>query len=335
MKYDFITIGGATEDITFYTKEGILVDNKQDVLRQRLLAFEYGAKLQIDKAFSTFGGGATNAAVGLSRLGFKVAAKVAIGEDFRGQGILANLKKNGVDTKLVQKIEEVETGFSFFLVWKDSEHICFSNRAANQKLKITQTDFKDLHNTKWMYMTSLSGNWREVLNQVFKVKGNNIAWNPGHIQLHLGYKAIGQYFKFVDMLIVNKDEAIELVVSDKKFRNKSNRFLNDIKNLLSIIKNWGVRIAVVTNGKYGAEAYDGHKFYHQAIMKEKHHINTTGVGDAFGSTFTAGLEIFNGDIQKAMRLGVTNTSSVVEHMGAQGGLLTKNEIFKKFNQIKN
>jgi len=41
MKYDIITIGGATEDITFYTKEGVLIDNKKDVLRQKLLAFEY------------------------------------------------------------------------------------------------------------------------------------------------------------------------------------------------------------------------------------------------------------------------------------------------------
>ena len=33
MKYDFITVGGATEDITFYTSEGVLIDNKGDILR--------------------------------------------------------------------------------------------------------------------------------------------------------------------------------------------------------------------------------------------------------------------------------------------------------------
>jgi sugar/nucleoside kinase (ribokinase family) len=328
MKYDFITIGGATEDITFYTKEGVLVDNKEDVLRQKLLAFEYGAKLQIDKAFSTFGGGATNAAVCLGRLGFNVATIVAVGEDFRGNGIIANLKNNNVSTKLVQKNKDAETGFSFFLVGSDKEHICFSNRAANQKLKINDADVKELCSAKWIYMTSLSGNWLEVLNQVFKARVANIAWNPGHVQLHSGIGAIGKFFKFCDMLIVNKDEAIELIISDKNYRNKDNRFLNNVKNLLTIIKKYGPKIVVITNGKHGADAYDGVKYYHQDIIKEKKFINTTGVGDAFGSTFIAGLELFNGNIQKAMKLGITNTASVVSHMGAQNGLLYKKQILR-------
>ena len=37
MKYDVITIGGATEDITFYTKEGMLIANRKDISRQKLL----------------------------------------------------------------------------------------------------------------------------------------------------------------------------------------------------------------------------------------------------------------------------------------------------------
>ncbi len=328
MKYDFITIGGATEDITFYTKEGVLVNNKEDVLRQKLLAFEYGAKLQIDKAFSTFGGGAANTAVCLGRLGFSGAAIVAVGDDFRGDGVIANFKKNNVIAKLVQKNKDVETGFSFFLVGNDKEHICFSNRAANQKLKIKDPEIKELRSSKWIYMTSLSGNWQEVLSQVFKVREVNIAWNPGHIQLHSGINVIGKYFKFCDMIIVNKDEAIELIMSDKNYRNKDNRFLNNIKNLLFIIKKYGSKIVIITNGKHGADAYDGIRYYHQDIIKEKKYINTTGVGDAFGSTFIAGMEFFNGNIAKAMKLGVTNTASVVSHMGAQNGLLTKNQIFK-------
>ena len=57
MAYDMITIGGATEDITFYTAEGLLINNKKDLTKQKLLAFEYGAKIKIDKSFSGFGGG--------------------------------------------------------------------------------------------------------------------------------------------------------------------------------------------------------------------------------------------------------------------------------------
>jgi len=38
-KYDFVTVGGATEDITFYTKEGEIIYNKEDILKQKMIAF--------------------------------------------------------------------------------------------------------------------------------------------------------------------------------------------------------------------------------------------------------------------------------------------------------
>lgn len=333
MKYDFITLGGTTEDITFYTNEAVMIDNKKDVLMQKLMAFEYGAKLRIDKSYSTFGGGASNAAVCLSKLGFKVAALVATGDDNRGKDIVENFKKQKVKTELIQKIKDIETGFTFFIVGRDKEHVGFSNRAANTKLTIGPKEIKELDSSKWVYMTSLSGKWKEILNNVFKTKAK-VAWNPGHIQLHAGFKAIGKYLKKTEMLTVNKDEAIELVLTNPKFTNKDPKFLNNIKNLLKVIKEYGPRIVVITNGKYGADAYDGEKIYHQDIIREKKRLDTTGVGDAFGSTFVAGLELYNGDIQKAMRLCVTNTASVISQQGAQNGLLTKNFILKKVKTIR-
>ena len=83
---------------------------------------------------------------------------------------------------------------------------------------------------------------------------------------------------------------------------------------------------IITRGKHGADAYDGEKFYHQDILREKRRMDTTGVGDAFGSTFVAGLEIYNGDIQKAMYLSVKNTASVIGQQGAQNGLLSRRGI---------
>jgi len=320
MKYDVITIGGATEDITFYTREGTLVDNKKDILRQRLLAFEYGAKIKIDKSYSTFGGGAANGAVNFAGLGFRVASLVAIGDDERGKRVLANFKKHKVDTRLVQKIKGIETGFSFILI--NPEKIVFSSRAANSELRITNYDLRILKNTKWVFMTSLSGKWQEVLAKVFSVKDLKIAWNPGHVQLKAGAKNLRKFIAKTNIFFVNKDEAIELIISDPKYKNKKNGFLNNIKELLRILKSWGPKIVVITQGKDGADVYDGKKFYHQNILKEKRRVDTTGVGDAFNSSFLAGLELYKGDISKAMYLGIRNTASVIGEQGAQNGLLT-------------
>lgn len=326
MKYDVITIGGATEDITFYTKEGQLIANRKDIRRQKLLAFEYGTKIKIDKSHSTFGGGAANTAVSLSRLGFKVASLISVGKDMRGERIIKNLKKHRVDTRLVQKVKNIETGFSFLLVGNDNEHIVFSNRAANSELSISYREYRELRKTNWIYMTSLSGEWQGVLKRVFSVENAKIIWNPGHVQLNSGYSAIGRYLKGVEALIVNKDEAIELVLSNKKYKKKPFKFLNNIVNLIKIIQSWGPKVVVITNGKYGAYAFDGEKLYRQPIVKEKMRVDTTGVGDAFGSSFTAGLELFNGNIKKAMQLGAKNSASVIAKQGAQNGLLLSRDI---------
>ena len=320
MKYDIITIGGATEDITFYTWEGVLIDNKKDILRQKLLAFEHGAKIKIDKSYSTFGGGAANAAVNFSRLGFRAASLIAIGNDERGKRVLANLKKHKVDTKLIQKIKGAETGFSFILI--NPEKIIFSNRAANSKLRITNCELRNLKNAKWVFITSLSGKWQEVLKRVFSIRGLKVAWNPGYIQLNSGIKKLGKFVRKTAILFVNKDEAIELVASDPRYKKKGNSFLNNTRQLLKVLKSWGPEIVVITSGKAGADAYDGQKFYHQNILKEKKRVDTTGVGDAFNSSFVAGLELYKGDIAKAMKLGVKVTASVIAKQGAQNGLLT-------------
>jgi sugar/nucleoside kinase (ribokinase family) len=326
MKYNFITIGGATEDITFYTKEGILIENKKDVLHQKLLAFKFGAKVKIDRSHSTFGGGAANSAVNFSGFGFKVASSICVGDDERGKKIIANLKRKKVDTSLVGITKAMETGFSFLLTGPGNEHIVFSDRGANSELRITNHELRMLENTEWIYISSLAGKWEDVLNKVFSTKEAKIAWNPGRRQILAGVKKIGKYIAKTNVFCVNKDEATEIVFSDARYKNKGGKFLNDMRNLLKIIKSYGPEIVVITNGRNGVDVFDGTSFYHQNIMKEKRAVDTTGVGDAFNSSFVAGLKIYLGDIDKAIHLGLKVTASVVSLSGAQNGLLTRSQI---------
>ncbi|MDO8667781.1 MAG: PfkB family carbohydrate kinase [bacterium] len=326
MKYDMITIGGATEDITFHTKEGVLINNKKNLTKQKLLAFEFGAKIKVDKSFSGFGGGAANAAVCFSRLGFKAACLASIGDDERGRIILNNFKNQGVDVSLIQKTKKAETGFSFLLVGSGNEHICFSNRAANNELRIMNHELRIMEEAKWLYLTSLSGVWLGNLGKIFSVKGVKIAWNPGHRQVLAGVKVLGKYFKRTNCLIVNKDEAIELIMSDKKYENQGAAFLNNEKNLLSALTSYGPEIVVVTNGRHGADAMVAGKTYHQPIIKERQRVDTTGVGDAFGSSFIAGWELYNKDIKLSLNLAARNSAAEISQQGAQNGLLRKKDI---------
>lgn len=326
MKYDFITIGGATEDVLIFTDEGVLIDNKKDVLKQKLLAFEYGAKVKVNKTFRSFGGGASNAAVALSRLGFNTACLAAVGGDERGKNIINNLKIEKVGINLIQKVEDDVSGFTPIIVDKNGEHVTFSIRGANSRLEISDSLLKKINSTRNIYITSLSEKWQNILKSVFSLKNVKIAWNPGHIQLAAGRQALRKFLAQTNVLILNLDEARELVLSDKAYYKSPLSLFDKVDELLKIINNWGPEIVVITQNEKGASAYDGKKFYFMAAIKNKKALNTVGVGDAFGATFVAGLEFYKGDINKSLELAVKNSASVVRSLGAETGLMTKKQI---------
>jgi len=321
MKYDIITIGGATRDITFLTNDGVLIDNHRDVLRQKLLAFEYGAKIKVDHFYNLFGGGAANAAVNFARSGFKTACLVRIGQDDSGREIVSNLRKQGVSTNLVSLNKKEATGLSFILVANSGERIIFTNRSANNDLTINDKEAATLNQAKWLYLSSLSGKWEPAARRLFALPKPRIAWNPGALQYQAGLKKLSPFLKQTDVFCINKDEAIELVLSDSRYRGQSPDFLNSVKNLLLALKEAGPKLVLITGGPDGADVYDGEKFYHQDILKEKKRVDITGVGDVFNSSFVASLELTGGNIKKSLYMGAKNTASKIAYFGAQSGLI--------------
>lgn len=329
MRYDFITIGGATRDVSFFTDQGVLLDNRRDILRQQLLAFEYGAKIKVDKFHYSFGGGAANAAVCLSNFGFKTACLTSIGDDETGSSIIENLKNKKIDIRLVRQVKNMESGTSFILVSPAGERIIFGSRGANRNMEIDNRQLAALAKADNINISSLSGKWENNLKKIFSIFDNpkrrkflpKIYWNPGSSQYKAGLKKLQPFLRHVAVLSLNKDEAIELVMSSSAHRNLTRTALNNTDNLLKIIKSFGPEIVVITMGADGVKAFDGQKIYFQKIKKEKKRVDTTGVGDVFNSTLSAGLVLFDGDIKRALLLGTKNAAAKVANLGAQNGLL--------------
>lgn len=310
-KFDIVTIGGATSDFMFYSGEGEIISTA-NLTKQKLLAFEYGAKILADKLYPTFGGGAANSAVSLAHLGLKTAIVAKIGADEEGKKIIANLIQKKVDTSQIKIDKNNKTAFSMILTVKGvaSEHVVFAHRGASDTLcanDLSLTKFK----SDWFYLSSLpKNNWEGIIEAVVKTKAH-IAWNPGSAQLQ-DMERLKKYLSKVKVLFLNKDEAWEF----KK--------LKDIKGLIKYIHSLGPEIVVITSSSLGAYAYDGQKYYFMKALKVKS-IDTVGVGDAFSSAFTAAL-IFGNNIKIALKWGVTNSASVVSKIGAQNGLLSKRQI---------
>jgi len=326
MKYDFIAVGGAVEDISFYTSEGQVIDNPKDILRQKLLGFEYGAKIKAEGLGRFSGGGANNVAVSLSRLGFTVGLVAAVGNDESGRTLIKNLDDNGVDTRLIKVVCHRDTGFSLIVISPGGEHVAFTYRGANDELSINKIEAHMLSYSKWVCISSLSGGWDKVLDKTFAVKGAKVAWNPGSAQLQEGAGRLHKWLKKTEIIFLNKDEALELAVSEGKFKRKGEELSKDMKSLLSAVKSLGPKQVMITSGDKGADYFNGEVHHHEAslgVPKSKI-VDTSGVGDAFFSTTLAGLETFDGDIKKAMKLAMKNAASVLRQAGAQNGLMKVN-----------
>lgn len=330
VKYDFITLGGAVEDILIYTKQGIVIDNKKNQACPKLYGFEYGGKVLVEQAETSFGGGAANAAVAFSRLGFKVACIAAIGKDQRGADIIKNFKANKVNTSLIQKIKGQITGFSAIIAGRDREHVAFPVRGASHYLEIGRAEKKAIKNSFWLYLTSVSGEWQKILNQIFSDDiTTKIAWNPGQVQLQAGLKVLKPYLAKTELLILNLDEAIELLLSataTKKPKLKTGLTIDEVAEKL---KEYGPGQVLVTDGAKGAVLASDTGLSSFKPKKINDVLNTVGMGDAFGSSFLAGLELYQNDIKSAFELAGANSHRVARSHGAQPGLLFKKQIYEK------
>lgn len=310
--YDWVVVGGATEDIFFTVDDYDFFTKTADGIEKKLMAFPYGAKVGVPFVMNGFGGGAHNVAVGLAQLGFRTALLASVGTHSRGQGITAHLQAHGVETRYLQKQTKVLSGVSFILVHQGHDHIIFTHRGANDHLEINRRSQSLLKKAKTTYITSLSGQWKRMLPLIFR-NSRRIAWNPGRLQISAGLKYLKPFLKETEVLFCNKAEAAELVASIP--HHKSHQ-LGNLRYVAKTLQSYVKGMVVITNGEKGALAYNGTRYYQQPAKKVKKIIDTTGVGDAFGASFMAGLTLYRGDIQTALQLAAKNSAAVLGKLGA-------------------
>ena len=105
----------------------------------------------------------------------------------------------------------------------------------------------------------------------------------------------------------------------------------DVKEMLKKLKVRDYQIIVITDGKHGAYAYDGEKFYLCPVF-DGPVVSTLGAGDAFASTFCAALGRTGSDIGKSLMYASVNSAGAVSKFGATQGLLTFEQIETALSQ---
>ena len=322
--YDVITIGEATIDafMTIHdSSEKISLDTKTGEL-----CFRHGEKINVEKYDFQMGGNAANVAVGLTRLGLNAAPACEIGDDEFSIKIRNQMALEGVERVLVTQSKGRQSNFSVIINFKGDRTIF------NEDLKREHIfDFDDLA-AKYIYLTSMGEEWVGAYEHALEFggkHGSKIVFNPGTHQLSGQSVVINKILKSTDILFVNKEEA-ELLLF-KHFNKKLDNSDHYIKNLCMELQQLGPKIVVITNGKEGSSCLDEKGNYTIQDLFPGKVVERTGAGDSFAAGFL-GATIYGFDIETAMRWGAINSASVVGQVGAEPGLLTKEEIEEKFKE---
>ncbi len=310
--FDVVCVGSAKIDIFLTLHEA----NKHLRLipKTNELCLKFGEKITVDKGEVLLGGNASNLAVGLSRLGLKTTIVAEIGSDEFAHKIISTLSNENVDIYRIQKAKEQQSSFSVILNFK-GERTIFSEHVKRDH----NFDFDNL-TTNWVYLTSLGKDWHQAYDKTFdfvKTSRSKLAFNPGTIQINEGYKSIENILSLTDILFLNKEEAEKILSIKYKVLS--------IEEILKGLQKLGPKIVVITDGKNGSYTLDERgNFYQQGITPSKV-VEKTGAGDAYSAGFLGAI-LNSKSIQEAMAWGARNAASVISKIGAQAGLLRKEEI---------
>ena len=315
--YDIITVGSATVDVFAHTKSE-LIKIKTSSSEEELIAYPSGSKILIKELRFTTGGGGTNTAVSLARLGHKTAYLGSLGNDENGRRILDLLKKEKID--FIGKLTNDATGYSIILDSIEHDRTILTYKGANDKLKFSDINLKKLK-TKWFYFSSMISESFKALEKLAEFAEKNkikIAFNPSTYLAEKGRDYLKKILIRTTILILNNEEASLLVGK------------NNVKIMLKELYRLGPEIIIITNGKKAINAYDGKTIYILIPNKIKV-IESTGAGDAFASSFLSGI-IKKNDVEFALKMGLANSESVITYSGAKNRLLKYNEILKAIKE---
>ena len=312
---DFLAIGDIVTEPFIRLKEAEIItkpDGEQDI------AMRWGDKIPYDYVVQMPAvGNAANAAVSAARLQVKSGLNAYVGKDALGGECLAVLKRQNVSTEYMVQEEGKETNHHFVL-WFETDRTIL--------VKHTEFDYQPPElaaSPKWLYLSSLSEHslpfHQALVGFLAKHPDSKLTFQPGTFQMNMGVEALKGIYERTELFLVNKEEAERILKLTPH---------EEIPTLLKGLHELGPKVVVITDGTKGAYAYDGNEMLVVPMYPDqKPPFERTGAGDAFASSVSVALALGK-PLREALLWGPVNSMSVVQDVGAQRGLLTREQLEK-------
>jgi ribokinase len=315
-QYDFIAIGDTVIDAFIKLADGSGAEVVGEPSHKNYkICLPFAEKVPYEEVYVLNAvGNAPNGAVSASRLGLKTAIISNVGGDQNGKDCLESFTKDGVGTEFIKTNDGMKTNYHYVL-WFGSE------RTILIKHETYPYELPDIGEPKWIYFSSVSKNAFPFHNTVADYLESHprikLAFQPGKNEIKLGKDKLAKLYQHAEVLFCNVEEAQEILETKED---------TPIQELLKGLHGLGSKIVVITDGPRGAHASDGTEMWFMPPYPDvSAPVERTGAGDAFASTFSAALALGK-TVPEALAWGPVNSMSVVQHVGAQEGLLTREKL---------
>ena len=316
--FDFVAIGDTTIDAFIRVKEASV---NCDINKENCqICFDFANKVPYESVTIVPAvGNSANAAVAAARLGLKSAYVGNVGADQNGKDCINAFKSENVCAKFIKIHKDKKTNYHYVLWFKDERTILIKHEEFAYEMP-------HIGSPKWIYLSSLGENslpfHQEIENYLKFHPETNLAFQPGTFQIKFGKGKLAGLYRMTKVFICNLQEAQRILGT------KEDKPLE----LMRMMSWLGPKILVITDGTKGAYAYNGNDAWFMPPYPDpKPPFERTGAGDAFSSTFVAGLAMGK-TIEESLMMAPINSMSVVQKIGAQAGLLTLPEIEKYLEQ---
>ncbi|MEN9852578.1 MAG: hypothetical protein RI996_521 [Candidatus Parcubacteria bacterium] len=311
-QFDFVAIGDVVVD-AFIRLEDAHVTCRVDSTACEL-CMKYGSKVPFEYAKIVAGvGNSANAAVSASRLGLSAALVAPTGDDLNGQLCIDTLAADGVDTTFINKQSGIPTNYHYVLWYGDERTILIKHEKYSYSLP-------DFGNPKFIYLSSLGEDASHLHGEIVEYlkthPESKLAFQPGTFQIKMGVEALRDLYIHTEIFVCNLEEAQIITGLDTR----------DVRALSEKIASYGPKVVLVTDGSKGAYSFDGtNLFFMPPYPDPSVPFERTGAGDAFASTFVSFLALGMSP-EEALKRAPINSMSVVQKVGAQEGLLTRDQL---------
>lgn len=257
------------------------------------------------------GGKGANQAAAAALLGASVAMLGRVGDDDLGGPLVEALEDKGIDTSLIESIEDESTGAAFITLTPDGENAITVAPGANRRVRPQDVDAaSDAIGGAKVLVAQMEVS-PETVSRAVEVaeEGKTRALVNLAPPMELPLATLEK----LDPLVVNEHEAAFLL--GEKVEGVDGA-LSAAPGLLDL----GPRSAVITLGANGAVYAESGTIEHVS-SPEVEVVDTTGAGDAFVGALAAKLA-GGSSLKDAVSYAVRAGAAAVTKQGAQGALPT-------------